>query len=205
LVGSVSRRSCSVRKSHTGDLPRVGEPAATRAQSHPGSPWPERDAQLLTKRAEGKSAGVIAEEMGLSPGKVSGRLWRLKRLGQAPVIASPSARKPAILTPEAEARRVAKMKATKALQHADRRVAATRVRAGQAHAVKPEIAAPPPRQAPLPVLAGRVVTCCWPIGEPGTSSFRFCGDPSEPGRPYCHDHVSVAYVRASVLERRVGA
>jgi len=50
---------------------------------------------------------------------------------------------------------------------------------------------------------GRVVTCCWPLGEPGTRSFRFCDDPSEPGKPYCSDHVKLAYVR--VRDRREDA
>ncbi len=54
-----------------------------------------------------------------------------------------------------------------------------------------------------PRMSGRVVTCCWPIGEPGTKDFHFCDVPSEPGRPYCEDHVKVAYVR--VRDRREDA
>lgn len=55
------------------------------------------------------------------------------------------------------------------------------------------------RPAPIksqPVVAsyGRVAPCCWPIGEPRTKSFRFCGAPSAPGRPYCAEHCAVAYV-----------
>jgi GcrA cell cycle regulator len=55
--------------------------------------------------------------------------------------------------------------------------------------------------APRPY--GRVVTCCWPIGEPGTKSFRFCDDRSEPGKPYCEDHAKLAYVK--VRDRREDA
>lgn len=63
---------------------------------------------------------------------------------------------------------------------------------------------PPVRVAPPPAPRyGRVVTCCWPLGEPGTRSFRFCDDPSEPGRPYCSEHVKLAYVR--VRDRREDA
>jgi GcrA cell cycle regulator len=39
------------------------------------------------------------------------------------------------------------------------------------------------------------VSCCWPIGEPGTKSFRFCDDTSLPGKPYCAEHAKLAYVR----------
>jgi GcrA cell cycle regulator len=38
-------------------------------------------------------------------------------------------------------------------------------------------------------------SCCWPIGEPGTKTFRFCDDTSLPGKPYCDDHAKLAYVR----------
>jgi GcrA cell cycle regulator len=62
---------------------------------------------------------------------------------------------------------------------------------------------PPVRIAPPAPRYGRVVTCCWPLGEPGTRSFRFCDDPSEPGRPYCSEHVKLAYVR--VRDRREDA
>ncbi|MSP00972.1 MAG: GcrA cell cycle regulator [Acetobacteraceae bacterium] len=66
------------------------------------------------------------------------------------------------------------------------------------------MAAPQPRQvAAAPRPYGRIVTCCWPLGEPGTRDFHFCDVPSEPGRPYCEDHVKVAYVR--VRDRREDA
>lgn len=48
--------------------------------------------------------------------------------------------------------------------------------------------------------APRTPACCWPIGEPGTPSFRFCGDPSLAGKPYCGPHAEIAYVR--VRDRR---
>ena len=64
-------------------------------------------------------------------------------------------------------------------------------------------AAPPRPVAVAPRPYGRIVTCCWPLGEPGTREFRFCDVPSEPGRPYCEDHVKVAYVK--VRDRREDA
>lgn len=57
--------------------------------------------------------------------------------------------------------------------------------------------------APQPRPAGRVTSCCWPLGEPGTPDFRFCGDPTVPAKPYCEDHVAVAYVK--VRDRREDA
>ena len=63
--------------------------------------------------------------------------------------------------------------------------------------------APPRPQASAPRPYGRIVTCCWPIGEPGTKTFRFCDDRSEPGKPYCEDHAKLAYVK--VRDRREDA
>ena len=35
--------------------------------------------------------------------------------------------------------------------------------------------------------------CKWPIGDPSTEEFRFCGRRSSPEGPYCIEHASVAY------------
>ena len=48
--------------------------------------------------------------------------------------------------------------------------------------------APHPTRRPAP-------SCCWPIGEPGTKTFRFCDDISVAGKPYCDEHARLAYVR----------
>jgi GcrA cell cycle regulator len=36
-------------------------------------------------------------------------------------------------------------------------------------------------------------TCKWPIGDPATEEFWFCGLQSVAGKPYCEAHVSVAF------------
>nr|WP_294520923.1 GcrA family cell cycle regulator [uncultured Rhodopila sp.] len=75
-------------------------------------------------------------------------------------------------------------------------------------AVPPAPARPVAAPAPAPVAPPRPVAaspscqprrsaaaCCWPIGEPGTKTFRFCDDSSLPGKPYCDEHAKLAYVR----------
>jgi len=82
-----------------------------------------------------------------------------------------------------------------------------------------EVAAPaptePPSVRPAPALKPakvdlapskrtlRVVTCQWPLGEPGTRSFKFCDSASESGKPYCGEHAKLAYVK--VRDRREDA
>lgn len=78
---------------------------------------------------------------------------------------------------------------------------------------EPHAEAQPARNAPpaspraagvlrsVPIAAAtRISPCCWPIGEPGTPSFRFCDAPAQGGKPYCAEHAQLAYVR--VRDRR---
>ena len=45
-------------------------------------------------------------------------------------------------------------------------------------------------------------TCKWPIGDPATEKFWFCGLPSQPGKPYCEAHVGVAFQPMSARRDR---
>ena len=62
----------------------------------------------------------------------------------------------------------------------------------------------PPRRAadslnPVPSLAEIMPRatdqCHWPLGRPGTASFRFCNQPVLTGKSYCAAHCRIAYVR----------
>lgn len=45
-------------------------------------------------------------------------------------------------------------------------------------------------------------TCKWPIGDPATDDFWFCGLPTLPGKPYCEAHVGVAFQPMSARRDR---
>jgi GcrA cell cycle regulator len=47
-------------------------------------------------------------------------------------------------------------------------------------------------------------TCKWPIGDPATDDFWFCGLPAQPGKPYCEAHVAVAFQPMSARRDRRG-
>ena len=36
-------------------------------------------------------------------------------------------------------------------------------------------------------------TCKWPIGDPATENFWFCGHTAEQGKPYCETHIEIAF------------
>ncbi|HEU4960886.1 MAG TPA: GcrA family cell cycle regulator [Sphingomonas sp.] len=67
----------------------------------------------------------------------------------------------------------------------------------------PAAPAPPRRLVPArpsPEIAGKTTLldlndriCKWPIGHPGEPDFHFCGDPVNPGFPYCVVHCGHAY------------
>lgn len=45
-------------------------------------------------------------------------------------------------------------------------------------------------------------TCKWPIGDPATDDFWFCGLAAQPGKPYCEAHVGVAFQPMSARRDR---
>ncbi|MBK5924298.1 GcrA cell cycle regulator [Rhodovulum sulfidophilum] len=45
-------------------------------------------------------------------------------------------------------------------------------------------------------------TCKWPIGDPATDDFWFCGLPVQQGKPYCEAHVGVAFQPMSARRDR---
>jgi GcrA cell cycle regulator len=67
----------------------------------------------------------------------------------------------------------------------------------------PATPAPPRRLVPArpsPEMAGKTSlldlndrVCKWPLGHPGEPDFHFCGEPVNPGFPYCVEHCGHAY------------
>jgi GcrA cell cycle regulator len=45
-------------------------------------------------------------------------------------------------------------------------------------------------------------TCKWPVGDPATENFWFCGLPVQAGKPYCEAHVGVAFQPMSARRDR---
>ena len=83
-----------------------------------------------------------------------------------------------------------------------------------AHRPVPEFPAPAPAAEPVALVVSQRVTimdlresmCRWPIGDPTTPEFRFCGARSITGLPYCTQHAEIAYQPAAERkrDRRVG-
>ena len=155
---------------------------------------------------EGHSTAEIGRRLGVSKNAVVGKAHRL----ELPPRPSPIRRDGSGITRPRAPRRVSgptlpPLVCTRAEVAAEAADPAPFVPAVAPVAARPVAVAPPAARA-VPAAArpyARVVSCCWPIGEPGTSGFRFCDAGSIPGKPYCLDHASVAYVR--VKDRREDA
>ena len=147
--------------------------------------------------ADGHSTAEIGRRLGVSKNAVVGKAHRLDLPARPSPIRrdGPGAGQPRRAVPRAAGPTLPPLSSTQPLGGtASRR----RCRRGQGRCP-----APPRVQAPPPRPYGRLVACCWPIGEPGTREFHFCDAESEPGKPYCEEHAKRAYVK--VRDRREDA
>ena len=155
------------------------------------------DETILRLRAlwdEGHSTAEIGRRMGVTKNAVVGKAHRL----DLPARPSPI-------------RRVMEAGHVPRREQAKRAVGST---LPAAPAVAAAVAAEPAVRAPIrpqtqlravapPRSSSRVSTCCWPIGDPGTPSFRFCDAGALGNKPYCAEHAALAYVK--VRDRREDA
>lgn len=78
-----------------------------------------------------------------------------------------------------------------------------------AHRPAPEFPPPAAVVEPVALAVSQRVTimdlresmCRWPIGDPTTPEFRFCGGRSITGLPYCTHHAEIAYQPAAERKR----
>jgi GcrA cell cycle regulator len=170
-----------------------------KAMSDAGLPWTDERVELLKKLwSDGLSASQIAAQMGgVTRNAVIGKVHRLGLSGRAKTSAAPAQPRP--------------RKPARPASHPNLRSAAHRSAALAAH-LRSE---PEPREEPQVELDEDVVIpmservtimelrdsmCRWPMGDPTTPEFRFCGGKAVAGLPYCPHHCRIAYQPAA--ERR---
>jgi len=180
--------------------------------------WTEERVEILkTMWGEGKSASQIAKELGgVTRNAVIGKVHRLGLSNRASGGAKSAAKeKPAAKEP-AKARAATKAEPAKkpAAPAAAEPVAVAEapraplrkpiVPAGQplppqpsANEISPEALAKvneiEKKAKKLGLMELTERTCKWPVGDPATEDFWFCGLPVQQGKPYCEAHVGVAF------------
>ena len=179
--------------------------------------WNDERVELLKKMwNEGQSASQIAKELGgVTRNAVIGKVHRLglsNRNGPAGGATAPAQKADSKSKTEAKPAPAAKKEpaaspAAAAKPAAKPSVPAPRkpvVTAGQplppqpsANEISPEALATvrevekKAKKISLMELTER--TCKWPVGDPATEDFWFCGLPVQQGKPYCEAHVGVAF------------
>ena len=150
--------------------------------------WTDANVERLrTLWASGESAGMIAHELGrISRNAVIGKIHRLglTRDPRPPRSDRPAAK---------QAPRY------NALQWW---VARTHAPVPNSYGVKPAdiVTMQDMMNAPIPLSKLTNSTCRWPVGEPESPSFGFCGNQSAnlaENRPYCTEHALRAYLPRS--------
>ena len=187
--------------------------------------WTDDRVEILKKMwGEGQSASQIAKELGgVTRNAVIGKVHRLGLSNRtttgaaaAPVAAAPVAPKaeakpkPAPKPePKEKVEEVAETPAPKPNLPARAKI----IPAGQplppqpsANEISPEALAKvseiekKSKKIGLMDLTER--TCKWPVGDPATDDFWFCGLPVQQGKPYCEAHVGVAFQPMSARRDR---
>ncbi|PTA98164.1 MULTISPECIES: GcrA family cell cycle regulator [Sulfitobacter] len=194
--------------------------------------WTDDRVEILKKMwGEGQSASQIAKELGgVTRNAVIGKVHRLglsnRTATAAPAAPAAAAKPEAKAKPAAKPAAAAKPKAEPAPESAEPEPAeaapaprpnlparAKIIPAGQplppqpsANEISPEALAKvsevekKSKKIGLMDLTER--TCKWPVGDPATDDFWFCGLPVQQGKPYCEAHVGVAFQPMSARRDR---
>ena len=187
--------------------------------------WTDDRVEILKKMwGEGQSASQIAKELGgVTRNAVIGKVHRLGLSNRtttgaaAPTDAAPKAEAKPKPTPKAAAKPKAEPKEEEVEAAPAPRpnlpARAKIIPAGQplppqpsANEISPEALAKvseiekKSKKIGLMDLTER--TCKWPVGDPATDDFWFCGLPVQQGKPYCEAHVGVAFQPMSARRDR---
>ena len=171
--------------------------------------WTEERVELLKKLwLEGLSASQIAAVLGdgVTRNAVIGKVHRLKLTGRAkPASSTPRVRSapraPGIRRPSASLNRpssgIASLMKSRSMGPAPMH-GATALKIDADLEVEAYVAPQVeelfiPVEQRLSLLQLSEHTCKWPIGDPLTPDFYFCGNHSEEGKPYCEFHSRRAY------------
>ena len=178
--------------------------------------WNDERVELLTKMwGEGQSASQIAKELGgVTRNAVIGKVHRLGLSNRATTTTKSDAKvksapKEEVKSSPPNEATIKEPEAKAPISPAGRQI----IPAGQplppqpsANEISPEALAKvsevekKSKKISLMELTER--TCKWPIGDPATSDFWFCGLPTQTGKPYCEAHVGVAFQPLSTRRDR---
>ena len=171
--------------------------------------WTDERVEILTKMwAEGNSASQIAKELGgVTRNAVIGKVHRLGLSNRATTNTSNKSEAKTRSTPKSNSKARQKTRKPEVIEPKSSNVTPLRrqiIPAGQplppqpsANEISPEALARvseiEKKAKKLSLLELTEKTCKWPVGDPATEEFWFCGLATQSGKPYCEAHVGVAF------------
>jgi GcrA cell cycle regulator len=171
--------------------------------------WTDERVEILTKMwAEGNSASQISKELGgVTRNAVIGKVHRLGLSNRATTTTSNKSESKTKSSPKSSSRAKQKSRKVDVAEPKSDNVTSLRrqiIPAGQplppqpsANEISPEALARvseiEKKAKKLSLLELTEKTCKWPVGDPATEDFWFCGLATQSGKPYCEAHVGVAF------------
>ena len=157
--------------------------------------WTDERVELLRQLwLDGKSASQISSQLGhgVTRNAVIGKVHRLGLAGRAKAPSSPAAA-PRV----ASAPRMSPRPASSGARAAVRGATALALSAEPAIDTRPvyqeqEDDVVVPMSLRVTIVDLKEAMCRWPLGDPTSSDFRYCGSPAASG-PYCAHHGRLAY------------
>lgn len=198
-------KNAVVGKAHRLGLPPRPSPIRNRkvkdGETGTTEATPRRKSPSSAKAAEPAAADLFTDKDAASAKVSAGVAEKAAEKPAAPVRKAPS------VAPEVAKPTPQPVAASRPLPAAAKEPVAARREPAAATRPEPRVApAPRPAMPPRFSTAGidrpirRGPSCCWPIGDPGTPGFHFCGATPLPGKPYCAEHAAIAYVK--IRDRR---
>ena len=184
--------------------------------------WTDDRVEVLKKMwGEGQSASQIAKELGgVTRNAVIGKVHRLGLSNRTTTNTAAKADAKPKAAPKAPAKPKVEMRTEPAIKPVDPNLPKSNlpsrkmiIPAGQplppqpsANEISPEALAKvneiEKKAKKLTLMELTERTCKWPVGDPATEDFWFCGLTVQQGKPYCEAHVGVAFQPMSARRDR---
>ncbi|MCL1892142.1 MAG: GcrA family cell cycle regulator [Alphaproteobacteria bacterium] len=151
---------------------------------------------MKTLLERGMSTAEIGKKIGMSKNAVVGKLNRLgwnSKAKESPVKKTPAKKEIVIKVKPPKKSAQKKTPAQIAQEKKSPSAKATGDRAAGKNQKKNLVAHQHMIQHAIELALLRPDQCRWPIGNPDSDKFHFCGEKAFPGKPYCYEHCRAAY------------
>ncbi|MBO4480769.1 MAG: hypothetical protein J5742_04085 [Alphaproteobacteria bacterium] len=172
-TSEIGKRLGLSKNAVVGKLYRLGWNAKASEESKATSGKTGTSKRTVTKKKESAVKKTVAKKVALPKKAVVAPKKKATKTPQKPAKSVKSAKNAKVAAPKKEA---------------PKRVSVGRTIAGRNVSVHQRVI-----QHALEMANLKSDQCRWPIGDPDSEGFHFCGQPVFVGKPYCYEHCKQAY------------